>query len=128
MGLKELQEIKANAGQPKVKKVYTIPKVSAKRKKQIEADKETFEQDKIFYAEVWAASPHICQSCGCNLGKEPLTLFFHHLLPKARYPHLRHVPENIVIICPDCHQQTHSDLDKVPKVKARTEEAKRLLL
>jgi 5-methylcytosine-specific restriction endonuclease McrA len=113
---------------PTRKEKKPIPKVSAKRKVETEQDKVTFKQDIIFYAEIWANSPHSCQSCGVKLPKEPLTLFFHHLLPKAKFEALRHVPENIMILCPDCHSQAETDLDKVPKVKARTEEAKRLLL
>lgn len=123
-----IRRIKEQAGEPKQKKVYTIPKISAKRAKQIEQDKKTFEQDKVFYKEIWDASPHVCQSCGVKLGKEPLTLFFHHLLPKAKYEALRHIPENIMILCPNCHSQAETDLDKVPKVKARALEAERQLL
>lgn len=128
MGLKELQAIRANRDEPKVKKKYTIPKVSQKRKRQIEQDKQTFEADKEFYLEIWLASPHVCQ-CGCNkkLGKEPLTLFFHHLLEKRNYPQFRHTPENIMILSPDCHQQAEADMDKIPKVRQRRNEVAKLL-
>lgn len=117
-----------NAGRPiPEKKKYTIPKVSAKRAAKIEEDKQTFEQDKIFYKEVWDASPHVCQECSKKLGKEPLTLFFHHLLPKRNFPQFRHTPENIIILCADCHQQAETDLDKVPAVRRRTNEVAALL-
>jgi 5-methylcytosine-specific restriction endonuclease McrA len=117
-----------NAGRPeKPKKKYTIPKVSAKRVLKIEEGKKTFEEDKKFYKEIWDASPHVCQECNKKLGKEPLTLFFHHALPKRNFPEFRHTAENIIILCPDCHQQAETDLDKVPGVKKRTEEIKVLL-
>lgn len=111
------------------KKKYSIPKVSVKRAVKIEQEKQTFDEDKKFYKEVWDASPHECQ-CGCKkkLGKEPLTTFFHHLLPKSKYPEFRHRFENIMILHPDCHSQAETDLDKVPGVRARTNDAKRLLL
>jgi len=129
MGLKEIQDLKDKAKEPKVKKPYFIPKVSKKRAAQIDLDKQIFEQDKVFYKEVWDASPHVCQcGCGRKLGKEPLTTFFHHLLPKAKYPQFRHTFENIMVLCPDCHTQAESDLDKVPEVRRRTEEAKKILL
>jgi len=125
----KLQHGKLHGFPAKEKKRYTIPKVSAKRKLKIEDEKILFEQDKIFYKEIWDASPHMCQ-CGCKrkLGKEPLTTFFHHLLPKAIYPEFRHTKENIMILHPEDHNQVHSNIDKLPEVKRRTEEAEKLLL
>lgn len=118
------------AGRPLKQKVKKpIAKVSAKRKLQIVEDKVLFEKDKEFYREVWNASPHVCQ-CGCKryLGKEPLTTFFHHLLPKSIYPQFRHTFENIMILHPDDHSQAESNIDKLPEVKRRTIEAEKNLL
>lgn len=121
------QKLYGKAYEPK--KVYYIPKVSAKRKLQIADDKILFEQDKEFYREVWNASPHICQ-CGCKryLGKEPLTTFFHHLLPKSVYPQFRHTFENIMILHPEDHSQVESNVDRLPEVRRRQDEARRVLL
>lgn len=103
------------------------PKKSDQRAKVKKAeDAKLLEADRAFYAEIWAASPHKCQECGCGLGKEPLTLYFHHLLLKSIRPDLRHTPENIAIICPDCHSQIHSNIDKCPKILARTKEVEKL--
>lgn len=124
-----IRRLKEQAKEPKIKKAYYIPKVSEKRKKQIEADKDLLAADKEFYHEIWLASPHACQ-CGCNakLGKEPFTTFFHHLLFKAKYPQLRHVPENIMILHPDCHNSYHTNPDSRPEIQRRQKEASRLLL
>ena len=129
MGLLELQKLKDEAKLPKEKKRHIIPKVSKKRLKQMEEDKATFEQDKLFYAEIWRSSPHWCQ-CGCKqkLGKEPLTTFFHHLLAKSKYPMFRHTPENIMILHPDCHNAYHSKSDNRPEIIKRQKEAEKLLL
>lgn len=105
-----------------------IPKVSEKKKKEQADEKMLFAADKEFYTEVWSASPHKCQECGKKLGREPLTLFFHHLLEKRNHPEFRHTHENITILCPDCHTQAEADLDKVPKTKARRDEMVKLLL
>ena len=129
MGLEEIRNLKAAAKEPKIKKIYRIAKVSEKRKKQIEADKDLLALDKQFYADIWLASPHKCQ-CGCNskLGKEPFTTLFHHLLFKSKYPHLRHVPENIMVLHPDCHNSYHTNPDTRPEIQRRQKEASRLLL
>ena len=129
MGLLEIQKLKEQAKLPKEKKVYTIPKVSAKRKVQIEIDKGIFEQDKIFYKEIWDNSEHKCQ-CGCNakLGDEPLTTFFHHLLEKAKYPQFRHEYINIMILLPACHNAYHSMSSNRPEVIRRKNEVEKILL
>jgi 5-methylcytosine-specific restriction endonuclease McrA len=128
MGLQQLQNIRDHRNDPKVKKKYIIPKVSKKRAKQILEQKATLEADKEFYKAIWAASPHWCFECGKKLGREPLTLFFHHLLEKRNYPQFRHTPENITILCPDCHSQVEVDLDKCPKTKERRLWAEKTLL
>jgi 5-methylcytosine-specific restriction endonuclease McrA len=116
-------------GRPLKQKVRKpIAKMSAKRKLKMVDDKILFEQDKVFYKEVWLASKHECQACGAKLPKEPLTLFFHHLLPKAIYPQFRHTFENIMVLCPDCHSQVEMDADKVTGARGRQEEARRVLL
>lgn len=106
------------------KKIKPIARQSERAKALESENKILLVADKEFYADIWVASPHVCQSCGKKLSKEPLNLFFHHLIPKGAYPQFRHVPENIMILCPDCHTQAETDLDKVPKVRIRTEEAK----
>jgi 5-methylcytosine-specific restriction endonuclease McrA len=128
MGLQELQNIREHRNDPKVKKIYRIPKVSAKKAKQLLEQKATAEADWEFYLQIWAASPHWCFECGKRLGKEPLTLFFHHLLEKRNYPQFRHTPENITILCPDCHSQVESNIDKCPKTKERRLLAEKTLL
>lgn len=105
---------------PKEKKLpQPIAKVSEKKKKLLGEEKKQFQEDKEFYAEIWSCSPHVCQDCNKNLGREPLTLFFHHLLPKDIYDQFRHTPENIMILCGDCHSQAETFIDRVPKVVAR---------
>ena len=142
MGLAEIRAIKKMTGlyegemattkviaslQPKVKK--PIAKQSAKKKAQAADDKIMDELDKVFYAEVWAASPHVCQ-CGCkaNLGKEPLKTMFHHVLFKAQYPAFRHLHENIMLLLPACHYAYHFNPDSRPNIKARQIELLKKLL
>src|SRR5437899_1974621 len=69
MGLKELQEIRANRDTPREKKKYVIPKISKKRQKKLEEQKDMIKLDEVFYKEVWAASAHVCQNCDCKLPK-----------------------------------------------------------
>jgi 5-methylcytosine-specific restriction endonuclease McrA len=117
------------AREPRPKKVpKPIAKVSKKRAKQIELDKITLEADKEFYKEVYLASPHACQNCGCKLPKEPSNFMFHHLLEKRNYSQFRYTPENIMILCLECHSKAETNIDFAPKIKARRLEVEKLLL
>jgi hypothetical protein len=129
MSIEHIRALKEAAKEPKEKKIYSIPKMSAKKQLQIEEDKKLFEQDKIFYKEIWDNSEHKCQ-CGCNanLGDEPLTTFFHHLLEKAKYPQFRHEYINIMILLPACHNAYHSMSSNRPEVIRRRSEAEKFLL
>jgi 5-methylcytosine-specific restriction endonuclease McrA len=127
MGYQQLQDIRDRRNDIKVKKKYVIPKVSKKRAKQILEQKATLEADHEFYKAIWAASGHYCQ-CGCHarLGKEPLTTMFHHLLFKSKYPDLRHTPENIMILHPNCHNAYHANPLNRPEVTRRQLEVLKL--
>ena len=124
----ELLRLKIYGKQVAEKKIYRIPKVSPKRQLQIVENKVLLAQDKIFYKEIWDASPHVCGECGCYLGKEAMTTFFHHLIPKKVYPQFRHTPENIMILCTEHHYQVGMNVDRLPAVLRREEEVRRLLL
>lgn len=80
--------------------------------------------DQDLYQEIWAEREHKCFETGVNLPSEPLTLYFHHILPKAKHPQFRHAKWNIVILHPDAHSQAEVNLDKCPRVKALTEHLK----
>lgn len=124
-----LDRLRAIRQKREPKKQKPIARVSEKRKAEIAEEKKLTALDKLFYLEVWTASPHVCQcGCGKSLGREPLTLFFHHLLPKAIYPQFRHTPENIMLLSPDCHSAVESNLDNRPRVRQRREEVYKLLI
>lgn len=45
---------------------------------------------------------------------------YHHLILKSKRPDLAFEPENLVIVTPEAHSQTHTDIDKTPKIKEIT--------
>lgn len=126
MGIREIQKLKEMANEPKPKKVYSIPKVSKKRQKKLEEQKDLAKLDEAFYKEVWAASKHECQNCNCRLPRTPYNWMFHHVLLKSKRPDLRHIAENIMILCLNCHSQAHTDVSKCPKIVNRAIELEKL--
>lgn len=85
-------------------------------------NKERKEKDVAFYVKIWNASNKRCQITGRYLGNEPLTTFFHHILPKSRFPEYRWCEWNILMVHPEVHAQIELDMDKVPGVRKMTEE------
>lgn len=94
------------------------------RAPEVRIDTKQWELDDEFYQEIWNERPHMCFETYQNLPSEPLTLYFHHILPKAKYPQYRHEKWNIVILHPDAHSQVEFNIHKCPRVKALTEHLK----
>ena len=123
-----IRNLKLKAAEPKERKTYSIPKISEKRKKKIEADKEVLKLDEELRKLVWNASDHRCIECGRHLGNKYKKWNFHHCLPKAKYPQFRHEPFNIVLVCLEDHSKAETNLDFAPKIKLRTLEVEKILL
>lgn len=79
--------------------------------------------DSQFYDELWNEREHTCFESGKPLGVINL-MFFHHILPKAKYLQYRYSKWNVVLLHPDIHVQVETFLDKCPRVKALTEHLK----
>lgn len=63
-------------------------------------------QMKEFFINYWKThTPHVCENCNKQLGKEPLTYMFDHILEKSKYPELAFVEENIMYLCLECHDE-----------------------
>lgn len=124
MGIDEIRRIHEDAEKPKEpKKRKPIPKFSKKKEKQLKEQRETHKKDEEFYKEIYAASPHQCQNCGCKLPKTPSNFMFHHLLEKRNYPQYRYAPENVMILCLECHSKAETNIEFAPKIAQRRIEA-----
>jgi len=53
--------------------------------------------DHQFYSQIWNEREHYCSNCGRHLGEMMQAAFCSHILPKGKYPKLRHVSENIEV-------------------------------
>jgi len=59
---------------------------------------------------IWRKKPHKSEISSKYLGKEPLTVFFHHILPKEKYPEASLDEENIVLLTLEEHEQVELDM------------------
>lgn len=141
MGLEEIRKMKEQAGMPKVKKTYNIPKVSKKRAAQIEADKKSgtkpvgkLELDKWFHDiekkhVKWFQGGGGCRCMECNAWI-PAQFIRHasaHLLPKKLFKSVATHELNYMIYgggC-GCHEKTHR-VDKFIQMRTWPEAARRI--
>jgi hypothetical protein len=55
------------------------------------------------------------------LGKEPLSVFFHHILPKEKYPEAMLDEENIILLTLEEHDNVERDIYKYQIINIKRE-------
>ena len=69
-----------------------------------------------FFQLLWKKLPHYSMISGKYLGSEPLTVFFHHILPKEKYPQACFDEENIILLTLQEHEQVEMDIYRFEEV------------
>lgn len=59
--------------------------------------------ERELFLKIWEEREHYCQHCGKYLGEEPKSFYFSHIKGKGAYPELRLDPNNIELLCYECH-------------------------
>jgi 5-methylcytosine-specific restriction endonuclease McrA len=79
-------------------------------------------QDKAFYMEISDERKHICAYCDNPLPESLSNFNFDHVFEKSVFPHLRHVKEDVVLTCLDCHtvKTAHRYTDRMEIVMLQT--------
>lgn len=95
----------------------SIRRMSKKRQQSLGEQRLMQEKDWEFFLEIWSERPHICYESGEPIYGEPLTLYFHHVLEKDKYPKYRYKKWNIVLVSWAVHDNVHRLSDLCPKIK-----------
>ena len=77
-----------------------------------------------FFLSIWKQRPHKSEVSGEYLGNEPLSTYFHHILPKNKYHEACLDEENIILLTFIEHQQVESDIHRYEEVNKRREQLK----
>jgi hypothetical protein len=77
-----------------------------------------------FFLSIWKQRAHKSEVSGTYLGSEPMSTYFHHILPKEKYPQACFDEENIILLTLDEHTNVESDMYKYPEVNKRREQLK----
>jgi hypothetical protein len=78
-----------------------------------------------FFLQIWKKRLHKSEVSGESLGSEPLSIFFHHILPKSKYPEASLDEENIILLTWEEHDQVESDTYRYEEVNKRREQLKK---
>jgi hypothetical protein len=99
-----------------------IRKVTEKGKARRREKAEFSRRDRELWNTIWQERPHVDFETDEPIYGEPLTLYFHHVLPKhdgpGGYPQFRYKKWNIIIVSWDTHTKAENNIDLVPKIKA----------
>lgn len=74
-----------------------------------------------FFLSYWKKMPHYSEVSGKWLGKEPMSTYFHHILPKSKYPEARLDEENIILLTLEEHDNVENDIYRYEEVNKRRE-------
>lgn len=86
-----------------------------------ERNTEDILQMQELFLDIWKTRPRKSEVSGVSLGKEPLSVYFHHILPKEKYPQAKYDEHNIILLSLDEHTNVENDMYKYPEVNLRRE-------
>ena len=78
----------------------------------------------VFFKQIWKERKHYSELSGTYLGDEAMSTFFHHILPKEKYPELAYEESNIILLTLDEHTNVENDIYKYEEVNKRRESLK----
>jgi len=78
----------------------------------------------VFFKQIWKERKHYSELSGTYLGAEAMSTFFHHILPKEKYPDACLDEENIILLTLDEHTNVENDIYKYEEVNKRRESLK----
>jgi hypothetical protein len=72
-----------------------------------------------FFLSIWKKKAHKSEVSGLYLGSEPMSTYFHHILPKEKYPEACLDEENIILLTLEEHSNVENDMYKYEEVNKR---------
>lgn len=77
-----------------------------------------------FFLSIWNKRPHRSEVSEEYLGSEPMSTYFHHILPKEKYPEACLDEENIILLTLEEHSNVENDMYKYEEVNKKREQLK----
>ena len=103
----------------KPRKPLKTSSLLSKKVEKSEEDNRNISDRNDLFLQIWEKRPHRSEVSGEFLGNEPLTIFFHHILPKEKYPEACFDEENIILLTLDEHTNVESNMYKYDIVNTK---------
>ncbi len=120
MSIENIRKIKDDALLPKTKKIYVIPKVSAKRKSAIGGKTFVVDEELENWFKMKMRLPKVCDNCGTrlnSLNEKEWRGSHHHILDKSLFPSVKtHDLNHLVLGFYCCHSQWHTSIENAKKM------------
>jgi len=88
-------------------------------KRDMFVQKTKIETMRNLFLEIWKERKHYSEVSGDYLGSEALSTFFHHILPKSKYPELQYDKSNIILLTLPEHESVENDMYRFEEVNRR---------
>ena len=93
----------------------------AKSKEQVEKEKEDTERMWNLFLEIWEERGPYSEVSGERIFGEPLSIYFHHILPKSKFPEQAYNKENIILLSWIEHDNVEVDPYRYEEINKRRE-------
>ena len=71
------------------------------------------------FINIWKKRRHYSEVSGDYLGKEPMSIYFHHILAKEKYPEACLDEENIILLTLEEHSNVENDMYRYEEINNR---------
>ena len=76
-------------------------------------------QQREMFMNIWKKKRHYSEVSNTYLGSEPMSTYFHHILPKEKYPEACLDEENIILLTLEEHSNVENDIYRYEEVNKR---------
>ena len=85
---------------------------------------ETIQEMRELFLIIWKKRLHLSEVSGLRLVGDPLHVYFHHILPKEKYPEAKFDEENIILLTLDEHTNVENNMYRYEEINIRREQLK----
>lgn len=100
-----------------------LPKIARRIPREVPSENEQKEGKTMqeFFLSIWNKRPHRSEISGEWLGNEALSVFFHHIFEKNKYPQFKYDEDNIVLVTLTEHDNVGMNMYKYEEINKRRE-------
>lgn len=94
-------------------------KKSSLLSKKLDKSPNKFLEMRQFFLHIWNKRPHRSEVSDTYLGNEAMSTYFHHILPKEKYPEACLDEENIILLTLEEHSNVENDMYRYDEINRR---------